>query len=209
MSADMAWERILGWLDGHAPATIEYLGIPADPSDIKSVQEALSVVLPADLVAWWERSNGAALKPSGHPFQLLPGYSLYTAEEALRGRGVWLQVWRDDAIALGQYSSEDYARVGARPAGAHAGMWLPSWLPIAGSGGGTDLFVDLRPGPRHGCVREFDKASADGDVRWDGITAMLLDVAESLETGRPLDGERPHVTDGLLHWERGVRYDDE
>jgi hypothetical protein len=46
--------------------------------------------------------------------------------------------------------------------------------------------VDLRPGPWHGCVSEWDHEQGFLDVpSWRGITAMLTDIADALESGGP------------------------
>jgi cell wall assembly regulator SMI1 len=81
-------------------------------------------------------------------------------------------------------------------------MWLPGFLPIATDGGGADLFVDLRSGPEHGCVREFDKVYTDGNPRWANVTAMLADIADALANLSAIDGFHPRLDhDGTLHWE--------
>ena len=52
--------------------------------------------------------------------------------------------------------------------------------------GGRYLFVDLRVGPLHGCVAEWDeKFSFDDAIHWPSITEMLSDIADALTHGTP------------------------
>jgi hypothetical protein len=81
-------------------------------------------------------------------------------------------------------------------------MGLPGFLPMATDCGGADLFGDLRSGPEHGCVREFDKVHTDGNPRWANVTAMLADIADALAYLSAIDGFHPRLDhDGTLHWE--------
>lgn len=69
---------------------------------------------------------------------------------------------------------------------------------------GNDLFVDLRPGPAHGCVRRFLNDAGASDVTlWDGVAEMLAEVANALVQGDLIDGHRIWVDDdGALWWDR-------
>jgi cell wall assembly regulator SMI1 len=77
---------------------------------------------------------------------------------------------------------------------AEAGLrWLPEWLPVAGDGGGGGLFVDLRTGPRHGCVVAYTRTGQGPAPVWPGVREMLTDVADrfqSLDLASYDDGEQ-------------------
>ncbi|OLT36260.1 hypothetical protein BJF84_11715 [Rhodococcus sp. CUA-806] len=75
-------------------------------------------------------------------------------------------------------------------------------MPIAGLDGNF-LFVDTRPGELYGCVTIFDKVDSDGvGPQWISISALLADLAESLETGAPFAGGWRHeIVEGHLQWE--------
>lgn len=162
----------------------------------------MGVDLPTDLVAWWRRANGSASGWSHQRFDLLPMFGPCRIEDALNQRKTWLEVWRDHPIERGWLTETDIARAQAKPAGTEAGMWLPGFLSIASSGGGADLFVDLRSGPMHGCVREFDKVDTDGGPRWANVTAMLTDIVHALERDGVLNGYRALLdSDGTLCWD--------
>ncbi|MFC9973118.1 SMI1/KNR4 family protein [Spirillospora sp. NPDC127200] len=202
---DESWDRITAWLARHAPRAAARIGPPAGRAEIARAGAEVGVEPPPDLVAWWRRANGIAGPGQGPPFDLLPRHFPYTVEQALHSREIWLKVWRDDANERGWWAERDMAALQAAPAGTEAGMWLPGWLPIANSGGGQDLFVDLRPGPLHGCVREFDRVEADGKVLWGGVAAMLADLAQALESGSmtvgPYEVGVVVADDGALYWE--------
>ncbi|MEU5992469.1 SMI1/KNR4 family protein [Spirillospora sp. NPDC047418] len=204
-TVDESWDRILDWLARHAPATLKRIGPPAADADIAAAEEAVGAELPADLVAWWRRADGSASSWSHQRFGLLPGYAPCRIEHALDRRKVWWQIWHDQMLERGWLTEKDFTRAQANPAGTEAGMWLLAFLPIASSGGGADLFVDLRCGPRHGCVREFDKVSTDGEPRWGSVTAMLADIADALENHATIGGydARPNE-DGVLSWDLKV-----
>ncbi|MGC4792206.1 hypothetical protein ACLQ22_30830 [Micromonospora sp. DT178] len=67
-----------------------------------------------------------------------------------------------------------------RPAGTVCETWLPAWLPVATNHGGGNLFVDLRGGPKNGCVMEFYRAG-DALAQWKDVAEMLDDIADRLE----------------------------
>lgn len=88
-------------------------------------------------------------------------------------------------------------------AGEAAWTFLDEFIPIAGMDG-YFLFVDTRPGELSGCVTVFDKVdSDDAGPQWHSISALLDDLATSLETGTPFDGGWRHaVVEGRLQWDR-------
>jgi hypothetical protein len=86
--------------------------------------------------------------------------------------------------------------------GEPAGTGANSFIPFATNGSGCVMFVDSRPGPRSGCVTEFQREDADYDgPRWDSVAAMLEAIATGLEQDTPIDEAQPVVADGLLDWD--------
>lgn len=87
-------------------------------------------------------------------------------------------------------------------AGEAAWTFLDEFIPIAGMDG-YFLFVDTRPGELYGCVTTFDKVdSDDAGPQWLPISALLDDLATSLETGTPFDGRWRHeIVEGHLQWD--------
>ncbi|MCP2247577.1 SMI1/KNR4 family protein [Lentzea aerocolonigenes] len=108
-------------------------------------------------------------------------------------------------------------QVEAEPAGTTSGIFLQEFVPLAADGMGGYVFVDERPGPESGCVREWDVDEGSRlPTLWPTIDAMLADIAHSLGTGEPALREHvkaarakfvkavlyvPEVRDGLLSWQ--------
>lgn len=200
-AVDESWDIIVDWLGRHSPPELALVRPAAAEDDIRDTERSVGTALPDDLVAWWRRADGQAGKGSLVP----PFYSPYSARAARDSRGVWMTAWNgvteqaNPAQFAAYLVQEDRAPAGTPCKGA----WLPRWLPIAGDGGGNDLFVDLRPGPAHGCVREFLRDDGAGDTAWwDGVAAMLADVAAALTQEVPVRGNRIWVEDdGMISWD--------
>ncbi|MFI0446907.1 SMI1/KNR4 family protein [Actinomadura sp. 6N118] len=186
-----SWDRIVVWLRRHAPASAAELGPPATDDDLAIVEALLGRTPPADLRAWWRRSCGTS---GSHRLLLMPRYTPYTIDEAVDSREVMLEV-------ASAFSNDDTSLI-AEPAGSPCTLWLPVWLPIADDGGGSYLFADLRQGPLHGCIMKWDKyEGAVGKPLWQGIAEMLAGIADALEHGMDVQGDRPEVCDDdTLDW---------
>lgn len=137
-------------------------------------------------------------------------WDVIAVRQALNSRDVWLSAWNGvmEEIAAQQEPPLDFAAWVAQKNRAPAGSpcnsaWLPSWLPIAGDDGGNDLFVDLRPGPAHGCMRAFRRDGGAGDAAWwGGVADMLADIAAALAQGTSSRGDRVQAgQDGRICWE--------
>lgn len=220
-----SWSRIRAWLATHAPRVLATIRPPASVADLAAVEEAVGVPLPEDLLAWWRIADGAS-DAHPHPGHLLPPwFDPYPVATALQRRDTWIEVWHDPDAHFGGASpqgrmvreimawageslptvEERVAELMAQPAGTPCqGMYLPVWLPIAGSGMGLDLFVDLRPGPLHGCVMQFDRVeTAQLEPDWPNVTTMLAEVADALEHRRAVGRQYPvraGIEDGRLVW---------
>jgi cell wall assembly regulator SMI1 len=200
-----SWDVIVAWLAGNAPAVRASVRPPAAAENVLEAERRLGIGLPVDLRAWWQRADGQ--EDFG---RLVLSYRPYSVLEALNSRDVWLSAWNGvmQEVAAEMQPPVDFAAWVARENRAPAGSpcnsaWLPSWLPIAGDGGGDDLFVDLRPGPAHGCVRAFRRdAGASDDAWWGGVAEMLADIAAALTLGGSIQGYRVQVeADGRMWWD--------
>jgi cell wall assembly regulator SMI1 len=200
-AVDESWDIIVGWLGRHSPTESALFGPPASEETIRHAEAALGTALPNDLIAWWRRANGQ----SGEGRLLPPFYAPYSVQHALDGRDVWLTAWNE---VMEQASPNEFAAYVALQDRAPAGSpckdaWLRAWLPVAGDGGGNDLFVDLRPGPAQGCVREFRRDGGASDTAWwSSVAAMLGEVADAFMRDVPVQGYRMWVDDdGAISWE--------
>jgi cell wall assembly regulator SMI1 len=180
-SVTESWDRIRTWLGRHAPDALRVINPPAGEDDLLDAEEAVGAALPEDLLTWWRLADGVSGRTGG----LLPThFDPYPVSHALESRRIWLEVWYDEETLVPGW--QEYADAkSAAPAGTISpDIWLPAWLPIAGSGGGQDLFVDLRSGPLRGSVAHFDKVSTAGEgPLWPSVAVMLATVADALDQG--------------------------
>ena len=88
----------------------------------------------------------------------------------------------------------------AEPAGSVVSDWLTTFLPFAEAADGANLFLDLRGGPLHGCVRAFEDDGVSDPI-WANVTEMLERALAAIIAGTPVDQARPIVEDGFLMWE--------
>ncbi|GAA2780975.1 SMI1/KNR4 family protein [Saccharopolyspora taberi] len=190
MDVTELWTNIVVWLRNHAPVTAAALKPPA-PLDLAELESELDVQLPADLREWWSCCGGT---DTGVLADVLPPfytpYSPRGALEAWRGhRELWAAKWERPACAY-------YA-------GSAGSSFHPAWIPIAGDGFSDELVVDLRPGPLHGCVLEWEQEAGHVDrPEWRGVSDMLAAVHRSLTEGSPAGHSHPTVTeDGRLDWQ--------
>lgn len=180
-----------------------------EPASESAVREAAERLLPGDLVAWLEISNGfAELGTFGNLIPVLhnpiPFQGMLSSRDQLRR------------------SYADWPKPGSDlPAGSSSREWLDEFLPIADSGTDVWLFVDLRPGELFGCVGQFESEDGCASPRWSSVAAMLADVAEALTDGRPAlrdfanrEAERgvrvtatwsPTVQNGRLRWQPDIQ----
>lgn len=196
-TVDESWARIVAWSREHAPATVATLGPPATGADIAAVERVLGVALPADLEALYRNVNGMS-DPERFPAGLLPPYCrLLSIREGLDTRQGWLGVFAGE-----EYDEDLEDDLDITVAGTAGGRWRERWMPIAADTGFITVFVDLRDGPSHGCVMDFDKVDgADREVGWPGVTAMLTEVADALDHDLVVHGYRPEVDGyGRLGW---------
>ncbi|MFD3596718.1 SMI1/KNR4 family protein [Nocardia sp. NPDC058640] len=181
------WARISTWLNANLPS-VPLIG--ADPEQIDRAAEKTGTPWPEELSTLFTHINGF---PHEHWLRLLPVHELFDLDRVVQEHQLELDIWRE--------FDEETGRPAAA-AGDPAGTYLPQFLPFAGLDGNL-LFVDTRPGPLHGCVTEFDKVDADdAGPRWTSLSAMLTDLAHSLETGTPFDQHwLPKVEAGELNWQ--------
>jgi cell wall assembly regulator SMI1 len=185
------WDVIREWLESHCPAEATRLRLAASEAELRAAEDEVGALLPADLGGWWRTADGV----TDGSWLMPPGFAPYSVGAALSSRRAWIEASADDGLVV---------RHADEPAGTPCyGVWLPRWLPVAGNGGGDDIFVDLRPGPAYGCVGEFRHDSWEyRGPQWPGVTAMLAETADVLTTGRSVRGFRPRVAeDGRFDWE--------
>ena len=176
------WSRIERWLDEHAPDKLGSLAPGAEESQLAKAEAALGVRLPDDFRA-------SALIHDGERDWafVVHGWNLMSLERIVEEWRVW-----KDLYDAGEYN----VLVGATRAEGPIwpDWWRPSWIPIAGDGGGNFFCLDLDPAPG-GTVGQVVEVWHDGDARTvvaPSFRAWLADFADALEAGRW------RLVDGLL-----------
>ena len=170
-----SWKRIVAWVAGSAPATASS-GRVRQRAGVRrpTARPTWSgpTDLPPDLAEWWRLAGtDAAGFERLIPFEHTP-LTLAAALEARRHR-LDLHLRRGESIVDGE-------------AGDPSRGFQSAFVPIAADGDGRYLFVDLRGGPLHGCVGEWDDTGGFVDViSWPSVAEMLGDIADALEHGVP------------------------
>lgn len=181
-SVAQQWARVAVWLATHT-ATPHLGGAGTTGAEVASAATASGVQWPAELVELCGLHQGVD--------GLLPQMRLLAAGEVpvLHHR------------LAGPLTASAGGRAGRADAGEIAWKFLPQFIPFAHGQDGT-LFIDTRPGALSGCVSLYVPIDHDTfGARWRSPSAMLTDLAHSLETGTPFDqAHRPVVHDRALVW---------
>ncbi|MFK7601603.1 SMI1/KNR4 family protein [Deinococcus sp. SM5_A1] len=146
MSVNQSWQMIHDTLDEFAPQRLKNLRGPANESAIGKLEEKIEVVLPDDLRESLLVHNGEEWQGQGilsRAWELLGTEDIvyhhvllnhsHFSEEA--------QVWYLEFGTTNDLDWDDpqlFARVKKT-------LYDPAWIPIAHSGGGNYLFLDLAP----------------------------------------------------------------
>lgn len=182
------WNRIAVWLRS---ALSDVTITPASEEAIDAANRDTAVTWHDELRSFYTLINGF---PHDNWVSLLPGHELFDLDRLIDERRIELEVWGEMDAEMGVTPAR------WSPAGTPLGTFVPEFIPFAGVDGYL-LFVDNRGGPLYGCVTAFDKVDADqGGPLWKSLSALLSDLADSLETGVPFDGRTPSVVDGKLVW---------
>ncbi|MEN0138126.1 MAG: SMI1/KNR4 family protein [Rhodococcus sp. (in: high G+C Gram-positive bacteria)] len=184
------WTRIAHWLRTNLTSS-PIAG--ADRAQITRAVDTTGVEWPDELTAFFEQVNGF---PHENWVALMPAHELFDLDRLVEERQMELDIWGELDEEMGG------APVRGNSAGTTAFTYLPEFLPFAGLDGNL-LFIDTRPGDLYGCITEFDNVDTDtAGPRWASLTAMLSDLADSLETGAAFGGGwKRAVTDGNLNWQ--------
>src|SRR3954471_19467274 len=142
-----SWQRILAWVEAHAPDLLDALEPPADRSELAEAERRLSLRLPSALRTFYALQNGTtafAIFPALEPEQLAFGPLPLDEVE-------FLEVEDEDRSR--KVEEEFDADAGVRPE-----FWNPGWIPFAAPGDRGDyLMFDMSParGGRHGQIIEW------------------------------------------------------
>ncbi|MFE9767942.1 SMI1/KNR4 family protein [Streptomyces sp. NPDC005808] len=193
-----AWERIVRWLEEHAPASAQALRPAATSEDISSLNERLGFEVPEVLKAWLRMNNGSTAKDTTRPIPgggvtriphadsgLFPGGMVFHGcEEIAREHGEYLHLARG-------MNDEDY--------------WKPAWLPVVAlSDAPYGFILDAGQPGEAAPVLRFAEAyyPAPHLASLGDLLRPMADVLEHGEApGTHLAHRRFIVTNGSLDWQ--------
>jgi cell wall assembly regulator SMI1 len=186
-----AWQELLAELAQRARTTWSALRPPSKST--QSVDVRLPAPLNDELRSWFGLHSGFDPWMAGQIFPFNTAVDLSTAvKDTLSRRRIW------QANLL---EEQDLEQLTGQPPGTVAHTWLDAYVALTQDGMGGGLFVDLRPGLLHGCVRWWDKVDADDlGVLATSVAALITDVSHSLRTGASVGGWVPHLVDGIIDW---------
>ncbi|HVV77272.1 MAG TPA: hypothetical protein VHC43_14675 [Mycobacteriales bacterium] len=178
------WRRIVLRVAEIAPGDAAEVGDP-DASGLAELARAFGGAVPSDVVAYF------STVPRTPPHvRLLPFHSALVPGAAAAELRMRREI--EQQVGTGELEPD---------AGDMAWAWGDAFIPLSTDTMGNTYFVDLRPGPMHGCIKEYDhEQGALYDPEWPSLEAMLEAVASALETGGVVGDGRPDVDDGRLDW---------
>ena len=171
MTPDLAplFERLEGWLAGHAPGIYAELEEGASDADLNALEVATGQTLPAAYRAlycrhlYWGQTFPLDHVPLGHVLH------------------EWL-VWQE--LEAEFQETQGHA---SHPAGAITPQYINlGWIPFLKDWGGNSVGVDLAPGPGgvRGQVITFGRDERDKYVLAGSLEAFLTEYLVRLEAGR-------------------------
>lgn len=195
----LAWQRITAVLQEHAPATARAIRAPGPADDIRELERIVGLGLPADLLAWWNVTDGVDDRRDFHAGKLIPDDFIPLSVARAREEYVGNADYPDPNCCTGNGEHR-------LPAGEPVFPYCTALVPVCRSIDGGLLCVDLRPGQDHDCVMTWCASEGAYDIEWPDLTAMLAYVAERLDDHalqRVPDQPESRVIiddDGTLNW---------
>ncbi|WP_081830486.1 SMI1/KNR4 family protein [Rhodococcus sp. UNC363MFTsu5.1] len=205
MTVTAEWARLLDVLREVAPSTANSFRPPASREVLARSEARTGTVWPPELREFFSLHDGQIDNPpeSAGSGELLPMQHLLSLDQVTDWHAMSAEVWRELADADTDYYEGGYDGVCAQHpnAGSTAMMFLPSYIPIAELDA-CAYFCDTRPGEHHGCVRQFDKYSADSHgPAWSSISAMLAGIRTCITDSLPIGYWVPVIENDALLWE--------
>jgi cell wall assembly regulator SMI1 len=183
-------------LDDRAPRTRAAIR-PATSNPAAAIEAGLGLVVTGEVRAWFELHDGSGWSFDGGLF--LPDNFILGVDDAIRITSQLREVSAGDpAPGESMVTSGD-----PQIAGNIAGTWLPGYLAIGDDTCGGNVFVDLREGPRQGCVRyHTDEQGDEFEEIATSLARLLEQIVLSLRTGAPCQpGDSvPIAQGGVLEW---------
>lgn len=126
------WQKLENHLSTHDPEMLADLNPPATDAQIRELEKALGVQLPADLVACLKVHNGQA----GRAEPLFDGYRFLSSDEVAQESKLWRRLLNTGAFK--DFTPEPQS-------GVAKAWWSDSWIPFAVNDEGDCICLDLGP----------------------------------------------------------------
>jgi cell wall assembly regulator SMI1 len=192
VTVEDAWQRIVSWCEQHAPVTSGHLRAAPPAAALAAAEERCPRRWPDDLRRWYSLQDGVDWESANTP---LPDWRILPLSELVEQSEAMSSLFEEDEAELVREGEQ-------QEAGSIAFIYLPSFVAIGENIAACCLYVDTRPGPRFGCIADWDRdEGAISEPTWPSVSAMLEEVAAALETGQSCDGWRRTVASGVLAWE--------
>lgn len=179
MSVSSEWTELMAALDSLSERALTFQP-PALAADLAAAEAATDAVWPEQLREFYTLHNGQDPdKPGRFHGELLPMTLIFSVDQLVEEYRMLVEYGRSEL------ADDEWLRGDAQDsqAGSTSSYWLPSYIPI----GGLDAyyyFIDTRPGPHSGCIREWTRDDHDNGSEpiWNSIAEMLADIRRSVVT---------------------------
>ena len=183
-----AWERIVGWLHRHAPASAEALRPGASDEELARLNESLGFEIPDVLEVWLRMNNGSTAKDSEKPIPgggiaRLPHRDSIIFPDGMRFLGCKEIAGRHAEYLhiAGDIGDSDY--------------WKTPWIPIMETSDGPyGILLDTQNPPGSSSLLSFSEGDYPSPYL-PSLGAFLQPLADLLESGGA-----PSVTEGRVRW---------
>jgi hypothetical protein len=170
-----AWKRVVAWTKKHAPKDYAQLKRGATKHQIAVLQRGLHRHVPTELRQWLEQNNGAV-----NGLENMFPYD----NEMLGSNGILSNYRIDLSINSKHYTA-----------------WPKDWIPVLLAIDGSQDYLYTGPGPRHGCIYDYDfEDGPPGDLDFTGLATMLGDLDRWMHRGVTNEGWKLVIHHGLMDW---------
>jgi len=182
----LAWQRLVDWLETNAPTTASSVLAPAPPAAVTAAEERMRVVFPVELRTWLEAS-GAGSDPEGGTDGVaegvVPGNRYLLGLAAMeRTYHFKMEIERDDPSDDPEFP-----------------FWHEQWIPIVSDDDACyGKFLDVRSGQ----IGSFGDGDAPSFGVHDSLTSLFSETVvlmEQISAGE--QGATGRVQGGGLIWD--------
>ncbi|MFB7009595.1 MULTISPECIES: SMI1/KNR4 family protein [unclassified Streptomyces] len=179
----LAWQRLVDWLETNAPTTASSILAPAPPAAITAAEERMCVVFPVELRTWLQAS-GADNDAEGATEGIVPGNRDLLGLAAMeRTYHFKMEIERDDPSDDPEFP-----------------FWHEQWIPIVSDDDACyGKFLDARSGQ----IGSFGDGDAPSFGVHESLTVLFSETVVLMEQiSAGAQGATGRVQGGRLIWDR-------